>query len=273
MVALAEKSGDSATATKYRAILEDRNKQSSEQPAQIRANEAHASVQKLTTKLETEKEILDNMVEQVDIQQQLVDNVLTDLEKAEEEYRRAVRDLAAGTGAAPAGGSDTKQGDPKVPPKFSLAKLMDGDLDIQLDDENLFGLGDFEDLAPEALQESQARKQQMLESFKSMATQFFGEVREKGKALTEEHRQLQERLAAKKRKVASPRPTGAPSAEAAPSAAGGHGTGGGGADAGAPTTEASTQAAAADVKQEARAAVAAAKGLGRGTSQEPPSSG
>ena len=214
-------------------------------------------------------------MDQADVQQQLVASVITDLEQAEAEYRRAVQELAAGTGATAPDCGASQKGESQAP-KFSLAKLMDGDLDIQLDDENLFGLGEFEDLGPEALQESQARKQQMLESFKSMATHFFGEVRGKGKALSEEHRQLQERLAAKKRKVAEARPQSAPPGEPASAAAGSNGSGGGGADAGVGASTAPAQppeSPATDVKQEARAAVAAVKGLGRGWAQEPPSSG
>eukprot|EP00959_Pyramimonas_sp_CCMP1952_P034882 730668-Pyramimonas_sp.AAC.1 len=53
VVTMAEKSGDMQTAKKHRQLLDQMGK-GSEQPAQLRANKAHARVRKLKSKLEAE---------------------------------------------------------------------------------------------------------------------------------------------------------------------------------------------------------------------------
>eukprot|EP00959_Pyramimonas_sp_CCMP1952_P244648 5113984-Pyramimonas_sp.AAC.1 len=182
MVTMAERSGDKATAAKYKQLLEQADKGSEDKkPAQLRANKAHARLRKTKGKLEAENAVLANLLEQVETQKALVSELVSELDSAENEYRVAVAEVAAGvSGQAPA----------KVEPiKLSLAKLMDGELDdIDLEDDGLFGYTEFEELGPAALEEAKSRKKQMLESFKQMAGSFFGEVRQKGQALQAEHK-------------------------------------------------------------------------------------
>ncbi|CAK0865325.1 unnamed protein product [Prorocentrum cordatum] len=259
MVKMAEKSGDVQTAKKYKQLLDQLDK-GSEQPAQLRANKAHAKVRNLKSKLEADNVVLQDLLAQVDKQRMLVAELVTELESADADYKEAVAEAAAGVGA-PGKAAAAEAGGP---PKLSLAKLMDGDLDdLDLDDDGLFGYAEFEELGPEALAEAKRRKKQMPEPFRQMAGSFFGQVRQKGEALQAEHKALQERLAAKKRRTADDEES---MGEPAPAAAGQPGQPAPSEGAGAPPAgQPGTAGGAGDseqLKAEARAAVAAASANG-----------
>eukprot|EP00959_Pyramimonas_sp_CCMP1952_P054718 1143517-Pyramimonas_sp.AAC.1 len=68
---MAEKSGDVQTAKKYKQFLDQLGK-GSEQPAQLRAKQAHAKARKLKSKLGAENVVLQDLLAQVDKQRVLV---------------------------------------------------------------------------------------------------------------------------------------------------------------------------------------------------------
>ena len=212
MLQLCNKIGDTKMAASAQAQLDRLD--SAPLPPQVRADAAHKEIQRLENKLRKDLEGVHTMEQKLALRKEDLEKTLEELDRHDVDYRAAIAELHQATVSPPVDAST---------PVLRLQDILDGKETFQVDDGDLFGLGEFQDLTKEDLDEAKSRKDILKAKISEITTKLFGEVKAMAAEKREQHQVQQKRLEAKKRKTDGEKSERA--ASAPPGAAAGSGLG------------------------------------------------